>query len=401
MPRKGTWEMAKSGSISLNEVKEATKGFLLLKDDNIIDVACAVYVANKLQSDPLWMFLTGPPSSAKTEILRAMDGHDNVTLLSSLTPQTLISGKTTKGKGNQSLLPKLNGKLLIIKDFGTILTMYREARGEIFAQLREVYDGQYSKAFGTGESISWDGKIGLLAATTPVIDKYMSVNQMLGERFLHYRVGDDDAFGVAGQAFGSVFEEETNRETFRNRMNEFVAQFDDDLTVDIALISDVRERIMSLAIFCAHARSAVFRNPHDKSLEAMPQPEGPARLVKQFKLLTVALAIVRGENEISEEVYEIVKKTARDTLPRLRLKVLEALWQLFQSDPVDWPTTREVAMAAGMPTVTAKLKLENMHLLRLVDQDTEAGTSEKRPYIWQPSELMIRLVEITKCLASY
>ena len=176
--------MARSKSISLKEVKEAAKRFLLLEDDNIIDVATAVYVANKFDSDPLWIFLCGPPSSAKTEILRAMDGHDNVILLSSMTSSTLISGKTIKGQGNQSLLPKLNGKLLIIKDFGTILTMYREARGEIFAQLREVYDGQFAKAFGTGETISWKGKVGLLAATTPVIDKYMSVNAMLGERFL-------------------------------------------------------------------------------------------------------------------------------------------------------------------------------------------------------------------------
>jgi len=388
--------MKASKLISLNEVKEAAEGFLLLEDNNIIDVACAVYVANKFHSDPLWMFLTGPPSSAKTEILRAMDGHDSVTLLSSLTPQTLISGKSIKGKGNQSLLPKLNGNLLIIKDFGTILTMYREARGEIFAQLREVYDGQYSKAFGTGESIEWKGKLGLLAATTPVIDKYMAVNQMLGERFLHYRVGDENAHGVAGCAFRNVFEEEEDRELFRSRMNGFLAQFDADITVDIAEISDVRERIISLAILCAHARSAVYRNYRDQSLEAMPQPEGPARLVKQFKLLALGLATVREDSELNNGIYEIIKKTARDTLPRLRLQVLEALWEHYLLDPDDWPTTKNIAMTAGMPTTTAKLKLENLHLLRLVQRDIQ-GDGEKKPYVWQPSELMRRLVETSRC----
>lgn len=391
--------MAGSQLITLSQVKESAKEFLLLGDDNIIDVATAVYVANKFNSDPLWMFFTGPPSSAKTEILRAMDGHKNITLISSLTPSTLISGKTIKGKGNQSLLLKLDtGKMVIIKDFGTILTMYREARGEIFAQLREIYDGQYSKAFGTGETISWSGKLGLLAATTPVIDKYMSVNQMLGERFLHYRVGDENAFGVGCCAFGNVLEEENHRKEFRECMNQFLSRFDGDLVLNMREVSDTRERIVSLAIFCAHARSAVFRNPYDRSLEAMPQPEGPARLTKQFKVLAMALAAVRDLEEIDNAVYEVVKKTAKDTLPRLRLQTLEALWQLYHDDPEKWHRTKEVAMAAGMPTVTTKLKLENLSLLRLIERDTE-GEGDKAAYTWRPSELMERLITISGCFA--
>jgi hypothetical protein len=380
----------------LNEVKESAENFLLLEDSNIIDVACAVYVANKFHSDPLWMFLTGPPSSAKTEILRAMDGHDSVTLLSSLTPQTLISGKRFKDGSDPSLLPKLNGNLLIIKDFGTILTMYREARGEIFAQLREVYDGQYAKAFGTGVSIEWKGKLGLLAATTPVIDRYMAVNQMLGERFLHYRVGDENAQGVAGYAFRNVFEEEGDREIFRTCMNGFLAQFDGNLSVDVAEVVGVREKIMAIAILCAHARAAVYRNGYDQTLLSMPQPEGPARLVKQFKLLAMGLATVRGSGEMNNGIYEIVKKTAKDTLPRLRLQVLEALWELYTLDPNDWPKTKDVAMTAGMPVNTAKLELENMHLLRLVQRDLD-GDRDKAAYIWQPTELMCRLVENSEC----
>jgi hypothetical protein len=274
--------------------------------------------------------------------------------------------------------------------------MYHEARGEIFAQLREVYDGQYSKAFGTGESIEWKGKLGVLAATTPVIDKYMSVNQMLGERFLHYRVGDEDAFGVAGYAFRNVFEEDADREIFRQNMNTFLAQFDVDSTINVAEIEGVEERIIALAILCAHARSAVYRNRYDQSLEAMPQPEGPARLVKQFKLLAMGLATVRGDAEVNKGIYEIIKKTAKDTLPRLRLQVLKTLWEIYQDDPLDWPRTKEVAMKAGMPTTTAKLKLENMHLLRLIERDTES-VGDKAAYIWQPSELMCKLVETSNC----
>jgi len=213
--------MKKLKVISLDDLKKSAHRFLKLEDDSIIDVAMAAYVANRFKSDPLWMFLTGPPSSAKTEILRAMEGHENVTLLSSLTPSTLISGKTLKGGGNMSLLPKLDGKLLVIKDFGTVLTLYHEARSEIFSQLREVYDGQYSKAFGTGECISWKGKVGILAGVTPIIDKYMAVNAMLGERFLHYlwemvnTLGRDVALLIAS------WQKRTTEETFSPRSTSF------------------------------------------------------------------------------------------------------------------------------------------------------------------------------------
>jgi len=387
--------VAESKSISLDQVKESAQRFLYLKDDNMIDVAMAVYVANKLSSDPLWMFFTGPPSSAKTEILRAMDGHDSVELISSLTPSTLISGRTIKGKGNMSLLPKLTGKMLIIKDFGTILTLYREARGEIFAQLREVYDGQFSKSFGTGETISWNGKIGVLAGVTPAIDKYMSVNAMLGERFLHYRMGDDSGFSVGSCAFDNVLAEDENRQNFQANVNQFMAQFDGNLTFNLKEVSDIRERIVTLAMFCAHARSAVYRHRYDQTLEAMPQPEGPARLTKQLKLLAMGLAVVRGQSALDEAIYEIVKKTARDTLPRLRLEVLRTLWDMHLEKPHSWHTTKQVAMAADIPTTTAKLKLENMNLLRLVSRDRE-GDADNAPYIWQPTELMERLVDVSK-----
>ena len=155
--------------------------------------------------------------------------------------------------------------MLIIKDFGTILTLYREARGEIFAQLRKVYDGQFSKSFGTGETILWNGKIGILAGVTPAIDKYMSVNAMLGERFLHYRMGDDGSFSVGSCAFDNVLAENENRQDFQVKVNQFMAQFDGNLTFSLKEVSDIRERIVTLVIFCAHARSAVYRHRYDQT----------------------------------------------------------------------------------------------------------------------------------------
>jgi len=39
--------------------------------------------------------------------------------------------------------------MLLFKDFTTVLEKQKDERREIIAQLREIYDGFYSKKFGT------------------------------------------------------------------------------------------------------------------------------------------------------------------------------------------------------------------------------------------------------------
>jgi hypothetical protein len=106
-------------------------------------------VANLLPRDPLWLFLVGPPSAGKTEVIAALGDIPSIFPLSSLTPQTFASGFEGK-HGETSLLPRLSGKTLTMKDFGSVLTMYREKKAEIIGQLREIYDGQFSKTWGNG-----------------------------------------------------------------------------------------------------------------------------------------------------------------------------------------------------------------------------------------------------------
>jgi hypothetical protein len=367
-----------------------------------VEIPLATFVANKLPADPLWVFITGPPSNAKTEILRAMNDHKQTKFLSSLTPNTLISGKQEKDdQGNSvdcSLLPKLNNKLLVIKDFTTILNLRDDAKAQILSQLREVYDGQTSKAYGTGKFFNWEGKIGLIAAVTPVIDKHMSVNQLLGERFLHYRTSNTERFGVARRATSNMLTDDHHREKFHDAMTGFMERFSNPFDVELIENENINHKIAALAVLCASARSGVSRDRYKQTVDYLPEPEGPARLAKQLKLLASGLAIIRGLKEIDDSVYQVITKVARDSLPSLRLKLLDALWSLY-SKKQDWYTTKELAEAAGMPTTTAKLKLENMMLLELVERDRE-GDAETAPYIWTPSAFLDDAQNITNCLTN-
>src|SRR5262249_19626498 len=154
-------------------------------------------------------------SGGKTEVIRSLGAVPDVFPLSSLTPQTFASGFERKGV-ETSLLPKITGKTITMKDFGTVLTMYREKKGEILAQLREIYDGSVTKEWGNGKSLSWVGKVGLLAGVTPIIDREYSLNQILGERFLLYRVKSAPTRDLARRAIQQQSTwEQKQRETLR------------------------------------------------------------------------------------------------------------------------------------------------------------------------------------------
>jgi hypothetical protein len=66
--------------------------------------------------------------------------------------------------------------------------MNSEDRGSVFASLRKIYDGMLTKEFGTSaKGEAWEGRITVVVGTTPEIDRYRSVNQSLGERFVRAR----------------------------------------------------------------------------------------------------------------------------------------------------------------------------------------------------------------------
>ena len=392
--------MAGSKLTTLAEVKEQASKFLSLNkvDGYMIDVAEASMVANQFDADPLWLFLNGPPSHAKTEVLDSMKGHPGIESISAITKNTFISGKNRKDKDgevrNCSLLFSLTDKLVVIKDFTTILSMNANDRTEIYSQMREIYDGNYKKAFGTGEIVAWQRKLGILAAVTPAIDRQLSVNALLGERFLHYRVFGDNRLAAAKCALKHATGTAEHRQAFRETMAAFLQQFDSLTEIDVTIDSNIHDKLATLACFCSSARASVIRNRYDRTLEAMPEAEGPARLAKQFKLLATALAVVRGQSEIGEDIYQLIAKVATDTMPRLRLVVLQAIWRLNRREE-KWYTTKEIGLESGTPTTTARLKLENLHLLGLLKRQTKSK-GETAAYEWCPSKDMDSMIRISE-----
>ena len=113
----------------LDDLKNVVQKWLCLDSLQILDVIVATYIANRFAADPVWLIVIGPPSSAKTEIMRAFEGHKFSKFISNLTPSTMASGVIPKnGRPDPSLLPQLNDKLVVLKDFTTVLSMRSDSK---------------------------------------------------------------------------------------------------------------------------------------------------------------------------------------------------------------------------------------------------------------------------------
>jgi hypothetical protein len=303
--------------MTLDELRGIFRKHLYMPDPAILDFTVAVAVANRLGGDPVWAFVVAPPSSGKTEVVQALTGLDETHALSKLTPATLLSGsKDVNGRSSSLLLRLPENALLVLKDFGTVLSMREESRAEILGQLREVYDGSMVAEFGTGRTIRWTGRVGFIAGVTPAIDAHHLVIATLGERFLYLRVPDANRKIVAGTARARKDVNEM-RDELRAAVSEYVGGLEYAVP---EMPAEVGIRLDNVADIVTWARSAVQRDRYTRDIEVAPSKEGLARFLMQLVSLWEALTVMGHENPIG-----IVCRVALDSMPPARAAVLATL----------------------------------------------------------------------------
>ena len=131
---------------TLDQLIGVFKKWLHLDSTDPIRVMLAIVVSQYIDGPPVWMFLVGPPGSAKTATLTALNRYDKIYATSSLTTHALISGGNFHDGIDPSLIPRLDGKVMIIKDFTSILAMRDTEKDEIFGILRDAYDGKCGRS---------------------------------------------------------------------------------------------------------------------------------------------------------------------------------------------------------------------------------------------------------------
>jgi len=366
--------------VTLSGIKDKFLEFLTLKDSIVIDIVLGTVTANQFENaDPVNLYLIGPPSSAKTEILMSLQGNKHCYITSSLTSHTFISGFKDQAKGTQkkneySLLLRLQeqGKnILVFKDFTTVLGLSKDNQTEIISQIREIVDGYFKKDLGNKPTVEWKGKLGFMMGVTPVIDRFHTIHSQLGERFLSYRMDIGDAEDWEKQsmrAFESCGVEAIIRPGVREMVTTFMEKFANPDINSIYFSKEIIQRMHYLAEFVGRGRAGISRD-HYHNIECLPAIERTPRLIKQFKSILAGVAIIQGKSVINYGLLKIIRKIARDSIPQHRDTIIKALWDgYYVASSQSGIGRSELADATGIPSTTIGRYLEDLQLIGVVER---------------------------------
>ncbi len=390
-PKTTKWKTAPT----LDQVHQEFKKWLYLDSTDAIDIMLASVVSQQIDGEPIWLFLVGPPGSAKTETLSTLSWVENAYMTSSLTPHSLISGASWKDNGDPSLIPKLNGKVMVIKDFTSILSMRDTEKDEIFGILRDAYDGKCGKEFGNGVVRNYESRFTILAAVTPSIYALSSSHTALGERFLKFGIGDnllhrsEDA--IIERAISNINQETTMRDELADVIHAFLTKkLKLEKIVADALPTvpdDIRKRIIALARFGARMRGSVTRDTYRNDIiTSRPSAEVGSRLGKQLAKLVQALAVVHQRTVVSSEDYRLAKKVMLDTIPQRTEDVLRHLL-LTCPKITDTMTTNDIHVKSRYPVATIGRIMQDLTILDIAKRVvTKTGTQHGNATAWTLSE---------------
>lgn len=284
--------------------------------------------------DPAWLFVVAPPGTGKSTMsIAGAAGLREVIALSDFSENTFLSG--FYGHREPGLLERVGetsqegntfttqgNAILLAKDFTTVLSMRREKRAAILGQLREIHDGQFRRAFGTGVTKVWKGRITIIAAVTPVLDRHYSVFSVLGERFLQlrwHRPNSPEAgeWAIDQQGLEAAIQEQTRQA---------IGQIFVGSTPTVpTLPTPMRKRLAALAEIVALGRTYIFRNSWSRDIEYVPESEANTRVSKGLAAIAKGIAALNRRTEIAEDDLQDAMRVGLDCLPDVRRRLVLAV----------------------------------------------------------------------------
>lgn len=345
---------------ALEEARDVFRRWLHLPDAGVLDFVLGTVAANRLpDSDPVWGLVISPPGGGKSEVLNAISHLADAHPAGTLTEASLLSGTPKKERdaaAKGGLLRAIGDHgIIVCKDFGSVLSMNRDARAGVLAALREVFDGSWTRHVGTdgGRTLSWSGKVGFVGGCTPTIDRHHAVMGAMGERFTLYRLPAVDSDLQARAALAHAGRERAMREELAAAAQAALETLGDPEPRN----PDETDQLIALATFVVRARSAVERDGYSREIELVPGAEAPTRLINGLDRLLAGLDAIGCDRN---QAFATVTKAALDSIPALRLGCLRSLEQYGTLD------TNQAATAVSYPASTTRRALEELHAHGLV-----------------------------------
>lgn len=339
-------ELVKSNSIDYALIHEISSQIGIFPPDMLDLTLAHVISAQRRSKPPLWIMYVGTPSSCKTEIAELTDEtHGSFTYyVDTITENAFASGYIpADGSEPKDLLPYLDNKCFIVKDYTTLFSLNEETVKKILGDLTSIFDQSFKKFTPTRGEISYKVAFSQIGCITPaIIYKHNRYMNMLGARFLFYRVPELNESDIS-KGFEIAWSD--NREELLEKTKIAVCAYLINIIKKLPDIKykketpDIRKKINDLSQFIAKARSDIISKPSafidDKGKEVKfieiisKQQEQPWRIFRQLKELGRCLAIVRGKEETTDEEIKTLRTIAIHSMPLDRSIVIEKMIPLF------------------------------------------------------------------------
>ncbi len=327
----------------------------------------AAVAAHELNGQPVWTMTVAPPGSAKTSLLQPLQGLPNVHLIDKLTPNTLLSGQIDDPSRPRHREPSLlhrvgKSGVIVFPDGSTLLAMKGDDRTAVLADLRRIFDGHLRKEVGTSEkALEWSGRITVLIAATPDIDRHNSMFQSLGERFVMIRWHRPGGDGNGEQAALLAMKQDPVR--VQQELKKAVHRVLTNLpTEPLSCSPYLQGQIAALAELVVRARTYVPRDSSfEKNLLYIPEAEAPTRLAQQLCQLAKGSARLSHRTAVEECDMVLVRRAGFDSIPSLRRRFLDACIQGQD-------------LTLGLPRSTLHYLREDLKLVGLLDESYQLST---------------------------
>ena len=370
----------------------------VLEDPGIIKMICASIIGTQVGDIPIWLMFVAPSGGGKSELISSLydvkfpSQKKMVYIISELTSNTFISGLQRTGQETSFLhsMPNI-GSILLFKDFTSMLSLGSEEKAKIFAQLREIYDGYYSKRTGNGggdEKSQWEGKIGAIAASTEVVYQNAgSLSSAMGDRFIMYQMKQPDRIEAARRAMQNKHKIKALRADLKVSMNEYMQYIFKHIKgfdfTEHRKNEEYIEKILHVADLATKVRSGVFMDFQEKNITFVPSPEMPTRMIEQLSTIGDALYLMgklKPENKdnpdykLENEDISFLFKVAFSSIPIKRRMALRVLAKYSEG-----ATTGGVGVTLGYESNVVGKWLAELMGLGVVTRYLQQG----RGYVWK------------------
>jgi len=347
------------------ELEAAFSKYLKLLNYDPITVVMGTCFANKMPTgEPIWQFLVAPPGGGKTTFVSPLSKSPFIETLTTLTPASLISGHRGIDGADPSILPRLNNRVLVIKDFTTILSGHPNTRDEIFGLLRDIYDGRIEKSY-SGHTRKYESKFGIIAAVTNAIDGYLTLQSSLGERFMKFRLdkhlspeSEEERIlkAIDGIEHENEMKEELGDLCYRMLEKPMPPTFP-------ILPPEFKMQVAAMAMFVSRMRASLQKDRFSQEQLTMPIKEIGTRIGKQLCKLAIGIAVYLDHAEVGEDELRLVRQVACDTCPDRFEYIINLLLSNTPEEPKD---SKWLIERTGLSQSTMHRVAEDLQALRII-----------------------------------